>query len=112
MASEIYVFVYLPGATEAVPAGRLLLDEDARHGLFEYGRRYRQRSDAVPVDPVALPLGLAQYECREVNRGLFGALRDALPDYWGRLVIATQMRIAVEAPTRPNRFSDRPISRN
>ena len=93
MASEIYVFVYLPGATEAVPAGRLLLDEDARHGLFEYGRRYRQRSDAVPVDPV----GLARYECREVNRGLFGALRDALPDYWGRLVIATQMRIAVEA---------------
>lgn len=97
MASEIYVFVYLPGATEAVPAGRLLLDEDTRHGLFEYGRRYRQRSDAVPVDPVALPLGLARYECREVNRGLFGALRDALPDYWGRLVIATQMRIAVEA---------------
>ena len=93
MASELYVFVYLPGATEAVPAGRLLLDEDARHGLFEYGRRYRQRSDAVPVDPV----GLARYECREVNRGLFGALRDALPDYWGRLVIATQMRIAVEA---------------
>lgn len=73
MASELYVFVYLPGATEAVPAGRLLLDEDARHGLFDYGRRYLQRSDAVPVDPVALPLGPARYECREVNGGLFGA---------------------------------------
>lgn len=97
MVSEVYVFVYLPGVIEAIPAGRLLLDEDARHGLFEYGRRYLQRTEAVPVDPVALPLGPSRYECRKINRGLFGALRDALPDYWGRLVIATQMRIAVEA---------------
>ena len=97
MAVEIYVFIYLPGDVAAVPAGLFTYDERARIGRFEYGRRYLQRADAVAVDPVALPLSPAARECHESNRGLFGALRDALPDYWGRLVIAAQERVAVEA---------------
>ncbi|MEK0397434.1 hypothetical protein WNX13_10630, partial [Lactobacillus delbrueckii] len=55
-------------------------------GLFVYGRRYRERADAVEIDPVELRLGRASYDTVRLN-GVFGALRDAGPDYWGRWVI-------------------------
>lgn len=55
-------------------------------GRFVYGRRYLQRDDAVEIDPVELRLGEREYQTIH-HRGVFGALRDAGPDYWGRLVI-------------------------
>ena len=56
---ERIVFIHLPGETQAVPAGRLTLVErgttlDASR--FSYGLRYLQRANALPVDPVAMPL--------------------------------------------------------
>ncbi len=93
---QLTVFVYLPGQAVAVPAGIFSHDADAGIGSFAYGRRYPERSDAVPVDPVALPLGQAPREVT-LNDGLYGALCDAAPDYWGRLVIAAERRTAPEA---------------
>jgi len=55
-------------------------------GRFVYGRVYRSRPDAVALDPVHLPLTPTTYETAALG-GLFGALRDAGPDAWGRLVI-------------------------
>jgi serine/threonine-protein kinase HipA len=86
---QAYVYITLPGATAAVTAGRF---EHAAHrngvvaGRFVYGRRYRERADAVEIDPVELRLGRVRYETVRLN-GVFGALRDAGPDYWGRRVI-------------------------
>jgi serine/threonine-protein kinase HipA len=55
-------------------------------GRFVYGQVYRGRPDAVALDPVHLPLAPTTYETATLG-GLFGALRDAGPDAWGRLVI-------------------------
>lgn len=91
-----YVFIYLPGEHRAVPAGLFSYDPDGRQGLFRYGRGYLARAHALPVDPVALPLGR---EPRPVttNDGLYGAFRDASPDYWGRLVIASDLKTEASA---------------
>ena len=43
MSWEGYLFVYLPGEVEAVPAGRINLEEagpDSTASRFGYGRRY------------------------------------------------------------------------
>jgi serine/threonine-protein kinase HipA len=40
----------------------------------------------VALDPVELKLAARTYST-VMLAGLFGALRDASPDYWGRLVI-------------------------
>jgi serine/threonine-protein kinase HipA len=40
----------------------------------------------MPVDPIELPLTSNIYETRTLG-GVFGALRDAAPDHWGRRVI-------------------------
>ncbi len=93
---NIAVFVYLHGETVAVPAGIFTHDSEAGIGSFAYGRRYLERPNALPADPVALPLGLEPLAAT-VNQGLYGAFRDAAPDYWGRLVTATERKIPPEA---------------
>lgn len=93
---QLTVFIYPAGSTTAVPAGIFTHDSDAGIGRFDYGRRYLDRPDALPVDPVALPLVLVQRETT-LNEGLYGAFCDAAPDYWGRLVIAAERGTAPEA---------------
>jgi len=95
---KITVFIYLPGESIAVPAGLFTHDADTGIGTFAYGRRYIERANALAVDPVALPLGIPPREVTG-NGGLYGAFRDAAPDYWGRLVIAAEARLAPEALT-------------
>lgn len=87
--SEIFVYITLPGETEAVTAGRFALTEGRRgvtEGRFVYGRTYLERANAVALDPVELKLAPRTYSTVALG-GIFGALRDASPDYWGRLVI-------------------------
>jgi len=86
---EAYVYITLPDTTAAITAGRFEHTIDRNGvvvGRFVYGRRYRERIDAVEIDPIELRLGRAGYETVRLN-GVFGALRDAGPDYWGRRVI-------------------------
>ena len=86
---QCFVYVVLPGQTRFVTAGRFALRRDRRGdavGGFVYGRSYRERSDAVELDPVELRLTAAQFQSGRMG-GFFGALRDALPDFWGRQVI-------------------------
>jgi len=89
VTSECFVYIALPRETEFVTAARYRRDFD-RHGVaigrFVYGKSYLARNDAVPLDPVELKLSSRTYETRVLN-GVFGALRDASPDYWGRRVI-------------------------
>ena len=88
-ATECFVYITLPGKTESVTAGRFVLTrsrDGTPFGKFVYGKSYLARDDAVEVDPVELKLSTETYETTRL-RGLFGALRDAAPDYWGRRVI-------------------------
>lgn len=89
MTSECFVHIVLPGETGFVPAGRFRLDID-RHGIatgrFVYGKSYLARDNAVPIDPIELKLASGSFETR-LLKGVFGAIRDASPDSWGRRVI-------------------------
>lgn len=88
-SASCFVSIWLPGETEAVTAGRFELAVD-RHGValgrFVYGKSYLARPAAMAFDPVELVLSDRVYETT-LNKGVFGALRDSSPDYWGRLVI-------------------------
>lgn len=89
MASECFVYITLPGTTEPVTAARFELSTNANGdplGRFVYGRSYLDRADAVPFDPVELHLSNRVYETIAL-KGVFGALRDSGPDWWGRRVI-------------------------
>lgn len=86
---ECFVYITLPGETEPVTAGRFALSVDRRgvpEGRFVYGRSYLERPNAVALDPVELKLAPRTYATAAMQ-GVFGALRDASPDYWGRRVI-------------------------
>lgn len=95
-ATSLYVFCYLPGEVTAVPAGRFDHDDVDGVGTFAYGSRYAKRQNALAVDGVALPLGADPLPVA-TNGGLYGAFRDASPDHWGRLVIASGLKCPVEA---------------
>ena len=87
--AECYVYTTLAGETEAVTAGRFELTKDRSSnalGRFVYGKSYLARGNAVAIDPVELKLSGETYETARLN-GVFGALRDSGPDYWGRRVI-------------------------
>lgn len=88
-ATECFVYMTLPGQTSAVTAGKFVRTQNPRGdavGRFVYGRSYLGNPQAVEIDPVELKLSTRTYDTVRLN-GVFGALRDAGPDYWGRRVI-------------------------
>jgi serine/threonine-protein kinase HipA len=94
--TECYVYITLPGETESVTAGRFELTKDRRGdalGRFVYGKSYLARANAVAIDPIELKLSGTTYETARLH-GLFGALRDAGPDHWGRRVIEKHAGVA------------------
>jgi serine/threonine-protein kinase HipA len=87
-ATEAFVWMWLPGATQPVVAGRL--DQDGARLLFTYGASYRRRTDAISLYEPELPLqegviapinGLSMPSC----------IRDGSPDAWGRRVIINRL---------------------
>lgn len=66
---------------------------------FAYGRRYIERSDALPVVPAETgawkpdPANMRDKEfIADQATQLFGAIRDAAPDSWGRRVIESRLK--------------------
>jgi serine/threonine-protein kinase HipA len=81
---EAYVWIWLPEETMPVVAGVLTRAGDRL--VFNYGRSYLARANAIPIYEPELPLkagalpllaGLSMPNC----------IRDAAPDAWGRRVI-------------------------
>lgn len=110
-STECYVYVTLPGDTEPVTAGRLALSVDRRgapEGRFVYGRSYLERPNAVALDPVELKLAPRTYATAAMG-GVFGALRDASPDGWGRRVI--QRHLARAQPSEMDYLLNSPDDR-
>ena len=90
---ECFVYIQLPETLETVTAGRYQVEsqDGVPVGRFVYGRSYRENAKAVPLDPFDLPIVPRTYETAKM-RGIFGALRDASPDSWGRSVIEKQLK--------------------
>ena len=82
--NEAFVWVWLPASTEPVVAGRL--ERNGAQLLFNYGRSYLARKDAISLYEPELPL---QPGMLPLLAGLSmpSSLRDAAPDAWGRRVI-------------------------
>lgn len=80
---QAFVWIWLPGATDPVVAGRL----DAVGGIvtFTYGRSYLAREDAMALYLPELPLGRGPIS--PLAGDVAGCIADAAPDAWGQRVI-------------------------
>jgi serine/threonine-protein kinase HipA len=86
--ARVYVYLQLPQSLEIVTAGFYELDfpQGLPTGSFVYNPAYLARKDAVPLEPYELPLSPGRKLTVKL-KGIFGALRDASPDAWGRRII-------------------------
>lgn len=80
---DAYVWVWLPGVTGPVVAGRL--DVDGSIITFTYGQSYLMRPEAIPLYLSELPLGRGPIPPRVGE--VAGCIADAGPDAWGQRVI-------------------------
>ena len=85
---EAFVWIWLPGATEPVVAGRLVPVGDIIE--FNYGRSYLERADAIPIYLPELPLQRGVIAPLDGLR-MAGCIDDAGPDAWGQRVIMQHM---------------------
>lgn len=86
-AKELFVWAWLPGANEPVVAGRLYRDSRTPNQYnFNYGNRYLERPDAIPLYAPELPLRKGRID-PPAGMAMASSLRDGSPDAWGRRVI-------------------------
>ena len=85
--SEAFVWVWLPGAIEPVVAGKLTAEGE--YLIFNYGKSYLARENAIPLYSPELPL---QSGAIPLLPGLHmpACIRDGSPDAWGRRVIVNR----------------------
>ena len=87
--NEAYVWIWLPGETDPVVAGRIFRDDGDDAYTFTYGRSYLDRHDAISLYTPELPLRAGNQDPPQ-GLTLPGALRDGGPDAWGRRVIVNR----------------------
>lgn len=94
-SDRVYVYLQLPASFEIVTIGYFEQTErdGVSVGVFVYNPTYLGREDAVPLDPFELPLRPGRFETVKL-KGIFGALRDASPDAWGRRIIERHLNSA------------------
>ncbi|WP_038130601.1 type II toxin-antitoxin system HipA family toxin [Thioclava indica] len=85
---EAYVWIWLPGETEPVVAGRITQSGDSY--TFNYGTSYLNRKDAIPIYEPELPLRRGLIE-PAAGLSMAGCIRDGSPDAWGRRVIINRL---------------------
>ena len=85
---EAFVWIWLPGRTAPVVAGRI--QAEGSRFIFNYGRSYLARPEAIPIHLPELPLRPGALE-PEPPLEMANALRDASPDAWGRRVIVNRL---------------------
>jgi serine/threonine-protein kinase HipA len=86
MISKCFVYITLPGQTRQMTAGKFVLDPESGTGKFVYGASYLNHPDAVEIDPIQFKWTDKPYKT-DIMGGMFGSIRDAGPDHWGRRVI-------------------------
>jgi serine/threonine-protein kinase HipA len=99
---EAYVWIWLPGATEPIVAGRI----SSRNGAveFRYGQSYLARAEAIPLYLPELPL--ERGPIRPLGHlTIAGCIADAGPDAWGRRVVMYRRASAGAADFDPESLS-------
>ncbi len=94
---QAFVWVWLPGATDPVVAGRL--DAAGEILTFTYGRSYLAREDRIALYLPELPLDRGPIS--PLVGDVAGCIADAAPDAWGRRVILNR-RVGQGAPDTPD----------
>jgi serine/threonine-protein kinase HipA len=95
--NKLAVFTHLE--EEFAPAGFLTLTEENTSVIaseFAYGLKYLDRHNAIEIDPVSLSIAdKAAVRKRKIvpaaDLKMFGGIRDAAPDAWGRRVIEAKL---------------------
>lgn len=100
---DAYVWIWLPGETEPVVAGRLTQDADRL--LFTYGVSYRRRKNAFPIYEPELPLREGVIEPLP-GLSMASCIRDGSPDAWGRRVIINRLVGAKAAKDKARDISE------
>lgn len=82
--ADAFVWIWLPGKTEPVVAGRLAKDGNSL--VFNYGQSYLERDDAISIYEPELPL---KRDALPLLSGMTmpSCIRDGSPDAWGRRVL-------------------------
>jgi serine/threonine-protein kinase HipA len=93
---NIEVHIEWNGRTHLV--GLLYPAERGPAASFEYAREWLGRPDAFAIDPASLPLQPGVQH----GKSLFGAIQDAGPDRWGRILIerAVRKKVLSQKPYR------------
>jgi len=86
---EIYTWIWLPGETQPVVAGKLA--QVNQRILFNYGQSYLERDNAIAIFDEELPLVSGVQEKKFGTEPMPGCIRDAAPDAWGRRVILNKL---------------------
>lgn len=85
LTSEAYVWVWLPGADDPIPAG--IAQQRGPVVEFAYGERYRRNPAAMSLHDAELPLEASGFIEPLVGLEIAGCLNDAGPDSWGQRMI-------------------------
>lgn len=90
----VYVWAWLPGEAEPVPAGALQRRGGTTDLRFRYGEQYRKRTGALAL--YNLPFDGPTWHDATHNLKMPAAIRDTSPDSWGRRVILQRVKPASE----------------
>src|ERR1035438_2379438 len=86
--TEAYVWIWLPVETAPVVAG--LLTKAGKQLLFNYGKSYLKRENAISIYEPELPLQAGNIPLGE-GLSMPSCIRDASPDAWGRRILINRM---------------------
>ncbi len=81
---EAYVWIWLPGETTPVVAGKLTVQNKAL--VFNYGKSYLERENKISIYEPELPLRSGILDLSP-DLDMPGSIRDGSPDAWGRRVL-------------------------
>jgi len=100
---EAYVWIWLPGETEPVVAGRVSLSGETYR--FNYGASYLDRANAIPIYEPELPLRRGLID-PPAGLSMASCIRDGAPDAWGRRVIINRLVGAKAAETEARALTE------
>lgn len=91
MEKQAYIFITLPDSLHPVICGVIRESPD---GFLEfmYAKSYVKNSDAIPLDPIKMPISDTQIFLGKNDYSDIGAIRDAMPDSWGRFLIEKKLQ--------------------
>jgi serine/threonine-protein kinase HipA len=88
MSDRAFIHAHVPGAATPALVGQVIVAATGNDGFcrFKYAPEWLDAEHAFALDPEALPLQAPVFDSPP-GWEVFGAMRDAGPDYWGRKLI-------------------------